>query len=274
MLNVKKLSKDKPFTQKLFVYGAAGSGKTTFAASIVEAGFTPIVIDMDGGASTLDGSDIDATVQRRLNDLEKVLWLFASKSQEIAKYDAIIIDGFTEGARRELAEITALAAKQAEGSKKERDRDVAQLADHGLKNNRITRLVRMIRDLPDILVIVTGHSKLTYPQLPDSKGNLVDNKEARPTEIAPDVPDSLKEVVAGAFDSVWLFSFNKEKGRRELYTNGFENVVAKTRNKNFANLLTTTTADGKTFPILVNPDMKFIVDAYKQAMQTSNKEGK
>ena len=86
-----------------------------------------------------------------LADLEKVLWLFHKKDAAVAQYSALIVDGFSEAARRELQEITTLAASGE--SKKPRDKDQAQLADYGLKNNRTLLRAEILDHFANIISI-------------------------------------------------------------------------------------------------------------------------
>lgn len=271
-LAIKKLDAPQPFTRKILLFAGSGAGKTFFSGSAqnVPELKEALIVDLDGGTATLDGSDISTTRARTLADLEKVLWLFAQNSPEVASYKTLIIDGLSEAAKRELAEITELAAKGTETKSKPRDRDVAQIQDYGTRNNRLLRIIRMARDLPNTAVIFTAWAKFSFPKVPDASGKEVENRDAKPTQIAPDFSDSLLDALMGAADDVWFLQNDEKNGRRVLYTAKYDNVLAKTRNENFAKELGFE-KDGKFLPILINPTLKTIVDAYKKA--TSTKKG-
>jgi hypothetical protein len=272
-MKIRNLSNQSPFARKILLFSPSGNGKTFLCGTAQDAPEMKdvLIVPLDGGASTLDGKNIDvAEGVRTLAEAEKLLWSFAQNPRpaEFVKYKTLVLDGASEVARRELQEITTKAAKD----KSDRDRDQAQLQDHGLRNSRLMRILRMARDLPDITVIVTAWPKFTFPKIPDAKGKLVENKEARPTEISIDFSDSLLDPIIGAFDAVWFLQNDTVNDRRVLITADYDNVRAKTRNAAFADELTTEGKDGKRFPVVINPTFKGIVEAYRRAMEKQTQE--
>lgn len=264
-MKIRNLAKQTPFARKILIYSPSGSGKTFLCGSAKDVPEMSeiLIVPLDGGASTLDGQNIDVAEEvRTLAEAEKLLWLFAQKDKAVAKYKTLVLDGASEAARRELQEITAEAAK----ANVLRDKDQAQIQDYGLRNARTVRILRMARDLPDITVIVTAWPKFTFPKIPDTKGKLIENKDAKPTEVSIDFSDSLLDPIIGAFDAVWFLQNDSVNNRRVLITADYDNVRAKTRNAAFAEELTTEGKEGKKFPVMINPTFKGIVEAYRRAM--------
>lgn len=262
--SISNLGTAKPFARKIMVHGASGAGKTHFIGTMLDVPELnkPLIVNLDAGAATLDGKDIASTDVRRLVELEEILWAFAQKKPEVASFNALVIDGLSEVYKRELQEITALAAKQPQKSGKERDKDEAQLKDYGTRNTRTMRIVRMIRDLPNMTVVATAWSRVLYPEIDG-----MPNKTLPPLAVLPDFSDSLMDPLMGAFDDVWCIKNDAANGRRLLITGDFENTRAKTRGVEFAKKLGTE-RDSKFFPVVVSPTFTTIVDAYRSAMNT------
>lgn len=270
-LNFTNLSKPKPFARKILLYGGSNAGKTFLAGSALEVPEMRevLVVNLDAGAKTLEGMDISVQDSRKLSELEEVLWAFAQKKPEVAKFTTLVIDGMSEVAKRELSEITTLEAQSDKGKARNRDRDQAELRDYGIRNARLLRIVRMARDLPDITVIITAWDKKTYPKLP---GSDQDNKAAAPLSVQPDFSDSIVTTIVGAMDDCWYLKNDEENGRRIMYTSDYGATKAKTRTASFAQKLGLIDKDGKFAPVVINPSFAGIVAAYKEATKT--KEGK
>ncbi len=262
VIKIKKLTQPTNFNRRILLYGEPGSGKSFLVgtAQNVKALQDVLVIDLDGGSSTLSGTGTLVSEGRKIKDVEEVLWALAQKSPEVASVKTLVLDGASELAKRELAEIAEEAAKNQPNK---RNRDLNQMADYMLSKNRLLRIFRMARDIPDITVIITAWAKMTFPKIGD-----VVNKDAKPTVISPDFTDAVADTLMGMVDDAWFLQHDSKADRRLLFTANHDNVKAKTRNPEFANQLTTL-VDGKPFPVVINPTMQIITDAFTKAF--SNK---
>jgi energy-coupling factor transporter ATP-binding protein EcfA2 len=270
-ITLKKASATRPFQRRVFIYGKSGAGKTFLIGSLakVQPLKEILVVPLDAGDATLDGTDVTVTENvRKLRDAEEVLWAVMKREGDFAGVKTLVLDGVSEAAKRELQEIAEAAAKSASPNKP-RDRDENQLRDYMLRNGRLLRILRMARDIPNILLVLTGWPKEVFPKVGD-----VTDTSLPPLSISPDFSDKLTDTVLGSLDDVWYLKVDAE-GKRLLYTGDFQNIRAKTRGEAFASELGTT-KDGKFFPILVNPTFSDIVAAYDRAMakqqQANSKE--
>jgi AAA domain len=271
-VSLRKASGPKQFQRRIFLYGKSGAGKTHFigSASEVKELREILVLPLDAGDATLDGSDvIVADGVRRLREVEEVLWAVSQKQGDYANIKMLVLDGISEAAKRELQDIAELGAKNTEKSSKPRDRDLNQLQDHMLKNGRLMRVVRMARDIPGITLVLTGWPKEVYKVIDD-----MPRTDLPAISIGPDFSDKLVDTLLGSMDDVW-FIRQEADGRRFLYTGNHENIRAKTRGAEFAEELGTT-KDGKFFPIMVEPTLEKIVAAFDRAAKkkTAPKETK
>ncbi len=161
--------------------------------------------------------------------------------------------------------------------KKSRDKDNSELADYKKNKARMLRVLRMARDLKDRNVIFTAWANRVYPKIP---GTQQANKDAQPTQIAPDVGNAIMNTLLGFCDYVfYLFAHEKV---RYLVTDKYSNIDAKCRDSAVAAKLTTL-KDGVAVPYLVNPKMKdvytgivsaFMLDPKAPVTATATKEPK
>lgn len=253
-ITIRKLavSADKPITRRIMLYGDSGVGKTFFAGSAQDVPDMAdvLVANIDRGVATLlSRGDIQTTDIGGTNNLEELLWMLIRKDTAVASIRTLVLDGGSELQKLDLQQIADQAAKDDKADK--RDRDANELRDYMKNKNRLLRVFRMARDIPDITLIITAWAQKKYPN---------DNKNANPSVVQPDMTESVRSTLVGYMDDVWYMAYDATKDARYLYTGPIGPVFAKTRDQAVAAKLTT---DGK--PFLVNPTFSSVYKAYRDA---------
>lgn len=251
-ITIRKLavSADKPITRRIMLYGDSGAGKTFFAGSAQDVPDLAdvLVANIDKGVATLlSRGDIQTTDIAGTNNLEELLWMLIRKDPAVASIRTLVLDNGSELQKLDLAQIAEAAAKD----KDKRDRDANELNDYMKNKNRLLRVYRMARDIPDITLVITAWAQKKYPN---------DNKNSTPSIIQPDMTDAVRSTLVGYMDDVWYIAHDSVKDVRYIYTSSLGPVFAKTRDQAVAAKLTT---DGK--PYLVNPTFSSVYKAYRDA---------
>lgn len=154
----------------VLLWGREGTGKTTDALKLTEVGPGRVVlINAEAGAKKealvrhgIDVSRIDVWPSEEQGpgwityehlEAEVIDPLRAALEKDPDAYVGVIIDSFTEVARRVLERVSAEAMEKAIRLGKNRDRWQVDLADHGIAASQMRSLLRRFRDLPCHLVI-------------------------------------------------------------------------------------------------------------------------
>lgn len=129
---------------KALIYGQPGTGKTTLLGSANECTQTnPILIlDFEGGISSLVGLDVDIIKIRSWKDFDDVYQYL--KNDGVKEYKSIGIDSITECQIYSLTQIL----KEAESTRTTKTRGFLQLQDYSKSQIEMRSLVRGFRDLP------------------------------------------------------------------------------------------------------------------------------
>ncbi len=260
-IEIKKLAvnKDTPFVRKILIASDPGVGKSHLIGTIQScpAMADLLHVDLDGGAATLlSRGDISGTSARSVADVEEVLGMIARKDPAVANIKTLALDGLSELARREVADIAVLAAK---GNSK-RDPNANELRDFMLAKNRMLRILRMARELP-ITVVMTAWTKRVYPNKP---GTTTPDTSAAVQSIVPDVSESIRSTLSGLVDDSWIYVYDAASNKRYLYTGNVGVIVAKTRDSVVASKFTSD-FDGKQLPIVVDPTFTDLYKRYQAA---------
>lgn len=260
-IEIKKLAvtKDTQFIRKILISSDPGVGKSHLIGTIQSC--APMAdllhVDLDGGAATLlSRGDISGTTARNVADVEEVLGMIARKDPAVAGIKTVALDGLSELARREVADIATLAAK---GNSK-RDPSANELRDYMLVKNRMLRILRMARELP-ITVVLTAWTKRVYPNKP---GTTTPDTSAAVQSIVPDVSESIRSTLSGLVDDSWVYVYDAASNKRYLYTGNAGVVVAKTRDSVVAAQFTTE-IEGKVLPVVVDPTFSDLFARYQAA---------
>lgn len=261
-LPIEELSVDttQPITRRILIASEPGIGKTTLVGTAQDCDEMAdvLIVDLDGGSGTLKSrkNKVSKISARTAAEVETVLWAIANKDPEVADIRTVVLDGFSELSRKEVADFAVSAAN---GNTK-RDKDANELRDYMIVKNRMLRILRMARNLP-INVVITTWVKKVYPFKPNT---LQADTTQPPTAIVPDVSESLRPTLAGLVDDSWVYVQDEKSGRRYLYTANLGPVSAKTRDPAVAAQMSTE-VDGKVLPVLVDPTFPDIYARYKKA---------
>ena len=154
----------------VLLWGREGTGKTTDALRLTEVGpGRVILVNAEAGAKKealarhgIDTSRIDVWPSEEQGPgwitYEHIEAEVIDPLREMLEADpnavvGVIIDSFTEVARRVLERVSAEAMEKAMRLGKNRDRWQVDLADHGVAASQMRSLLRRFRDLPCHLVI-------------------------------------------------------------------------------------------------------------------------
>lgn len=225
-MKIQSFGTTRPFL-KLLVYGEPGAGKTVFAGQAMDSEhlgkvlFLPIegglisIADRNPDFIDIGRADDGTPNNRTLLDLEDLVWKLVNRAAGYEKYKTVVIDSVTDLQSRDLEEIVKSANRK--------DADV-QLQDYGKDTTRMRRVLRMLRDAK-LNVILTALARKEQGE-----------NDPAPTEVRPDLTQSLSNSIMGFMDFVWYLYRDKEDNRTIL-TQSKGAFRAKTRLPAYAELL-------------------------------------
>lgn len=194
----------------MILFGVAGVGKTTLAASAQDSpyGKDVLFIDVEGGTRSIaDRSDITVAQPSSIGDVKEIYdWLVSDKTHT---FQTIVIDTLSELQRLGLAEIMRTA----------KDPEWPGIQDWGRSTEQVTRLVRAFRLLSQEKgwnVIFTTHAN---EQKDEVTGAVL---------IRPNLTPSATVQACGVVDVVGYLTMNSE-GVRTLLLKPTRTVTAKYR---------------------------------------------
>lgn len=148
-------------------YGKEGRGKTTdgLRATLIDEPGRVLLIDAEAGAKVQAlrdrGVDVDlidtwpeTPAGMTFDSFESMLTdLRAELREDPTAYKAVVVDSFSEIARRFIDEIAEAAREEAARKGKARGRFQVDLADHGTNSQMMRWMLRQLRDLGTHLVV-------------------------------------------------------------------------------------------------------------------------
>ena len=203
---------------KMLIHAPSGHGKTYFlGTAALDARTSPmLVMDFEGGTSTLAGLDIDIAPIRSWEDYEEVYTNLLEGNEvdgiDYSQYRSIGVDSISETHIFALLELLRVNGPQR------KDPDLIEMGDYGRASVQMRRLLRSFRDLP-MHVVFTSHSKeIEEPRVGKVK--------------VPSMSGQLAEEVPGMMDVVgYLAKGEDEDGAeyRDLLLQGFPKFRSKVR---------------------------------------------
>lgn len=139
-----KKATEAPLYLKMMVYGDPGTGKTHFAGTIPNC----LILDMEGGVTTLQGMNSQADVLRieKWTDLLEVFQFLKGEHS----YKTVVLDHLTEAQRL----LMRYVIEQAAPNRKRETKDLPSQQDWGHNLELILRLARAFRDLPMNVLLI------------------------------------------------------------------------------------------------------------------------
>ena len=201
---------------KALVAGPSGAGKTYSIASLLEAGYTPLVASFEAGLMSLSGAGksvdfIDGTKDEDGKTIPKEdrakrlkeIFQFLKTPECAAKYDTIVLDSVTE-----------ISQCLYDGLKKEFPDRKDSLVLYGELGQRSREVLKAFRDL-DYHVVMTCLTKIDK----DDNGRRF---------VAFDMIGSISDKLLQFFDGVYYIRVTPE-GKREFVCNATDAISAKDR---------------------------------------------
>ncbi len=167
---------------KLLIHSDPGIGKTFLAGTAADdPDLVPVLfIDTEGGSLTIRNKMkkgvLDVVRVTSYADMVKLItWL----RRGTHPYKTLIIDSLTEMQKIIMADIMRQGA-----IKDGKDPDIPEMRDWGKNSERVRKIVRAFRDLPNVHVVFTTLSV----DIKDDRTGLVTTKPALPGQLRNEVP--------------------------------------------------------------------------------------
>lgn len=223
---------------KLLIHSDPGIGKTFLIGTAADdENLRPILfIDTEGGALTIRNKMqkgvLDVVRVTSYSDMVKLItWL----RRGTHPYKTIAIDSLTEMQKIIMADIMRQGA-----IKDNKDPDIPEMRDWGKNSERVRKIVRAFRDLPDVHVIFTTLSV----DIKDDRTGLVTTKPALPGQLRNEVPGYID--VVGWLHVVVSEEKTDDKKRQKVLTRQImfqpaRNVLVKDRSASLGTIMVNPT---------------------------------
>src|SRR5262245_6743841 len=231
----------------LLVYGEPGVGKTWYVGTAEDHIETMplLIIDVDGGVTTLRHRDVDCIPCRSIDKhpvtgadginqiyekLFKSIYTDENGVQRIEHYNTVAIDRLDELADVDMRFIMRDAYAR---NPDKVDIDVPSPREYGINRSHIRKLVRAFRDLPCHVIFVCGVATR--------------QEEGQPIKYFPGFSGKLQTEVPGFCDIVGYYTNDTSTGElvRRMQFQGTRRVQAKDRTDSLGQLI-----DNPTVPMM------------------------
>lgn len=172
----------------MLIYGEPGAGKTYFGGSAADhTELSPLLlIDIEGGALTLHGKNVDVVQARTMKQVQQIQNALAKQTDPY--YRTVFIDSGTE---LQKLDMRTVMMEQYNKRPDTTDIYVPSQREWGKSGERMRMIIRSFRDLPCNVII-----SALLSQDKDEKSGV--------TSMFPSFPGKLRSEVPGFFDIVGL----------------------------------------------------------------------
>lgn len=199
----------------MLIYGEAGVGKTWLAgsASRVPSMRNVLYLDAEAGKATLrEHPDVEILPAKRWEDY---IGVYNALKAGGHSYRTVVLDSLSE--INEICKDQVMAEMKLDPENEQRDPDIPSIREWGKLQVRLTRLIRLYRDLP-MHVIFIAHAERV--QLKTGKHKWMPLLNGKLQMKVPQIPD------------IVFFMYNQEvdgEQKRLMLTTQTDNAVAKVR---------------------------------------------
>lgn len=214
-LKIEKPDVNEVSKLNMLIYGEAGVGKTWLAgsASRVPAMRNVLYLDGEAGKATLrEHPDVEILPTKTWADYVNV---YNSLRAGGHNYKTVVLDSLSE--INEVCKEQVMVEMKLDPENEQRDPDIPSIREWGKLQVRLTRLIRLYRDLP-MHVIFIAHAERV--QLKTGKHKWMPLLNGKLQMKVPQIPD------------IVLFMYNQEvdgEQKRLMLTTQTDNAVAKVR---------------------------------------------
>lgn len=197
-----KQFKPKDHKIKALIYGASGTGKTTFASTAPN----PIYASAEGGLLSVADKGVSYTDIKTVKDLQDLLEYLKTQDHD---FKTVIIDSITE-----INDIIKAGIEKKSGRP-------MQLQDWGVVAKKIEGILRGFRELPMHVIIIAQE--------------LVEKDEDKISKILPSLNGKAKDKSAYFMDVVGYLKIEKGTGERTCITSPHHKLASKDRTNKIGN---------------------------------------
>jgi hypothetical protein len=229
-----------------FIYGEYGAGKTKYAGTAALCEYTTpcIILDVEGGMSTLVGVDIEVKQVRSLDQVQAIqneLYQFND-----GHFKCCIIDSASELSKLNMAGIMKAAYNK---NPDKVDVDVPSPREYLKSLSQMRAIIRSFKDLP-MHTIFTAHSREKV------------NERTNEVKIGMSLPGQQAMEIPGFTDIVGYLFVDEKGGQsvRKLQTQKTKRVYAKDR----FDIL-----GGEVFGLTENPTVSLVMSKIREKVAQS-----
>lgn len=191
-----KIFKPADHKIKALIYGASGSGKTTFASTAPK----PIFASAENGLLSIADKEVPYVEIKTIKDLSDLLTHLKTQPHD---FKTVVIDSITE-----INDVIKEEIEKKKGGQ-------MTLPDWGVLSKKINKIIRAFRDLPMHVIFIA------------QENNIVD--EDKISKIVPSLNGKAATKIAYIMDIVGYLHIDKATKKRVIIVNSHEKLLTKDR---------------------------------------------
>lgn len=207
---------------KTMIYGLPGAGKSTLASQMSR----PLFLDIEGGLTTMDVARTP-TFKRYVYVLKAINMLHAEAEEHKKEYDTIVIDSIDWLVRRAEEHAAGISSIDEKGVE-HKDMSATIGKANGGYGNGNKQLENHLRAelMPALQLLVDDGFAICLIAHADRK-DVMDAEGFTTSKLAPAIGERFMDAWVQWCDNV--FYLKSDSGKRTLYLEGSDNMLAKNR---------------------------------------------